>query len=357
MRRRRRREQEIGFSFDSFLDVVANVVGVIIRLILVVWVGARSYTALQQIPPPEAVPPAEPVATRPEDPPDPLEDELAQQRADLARAQARLLDELRCFQSTRAGEEPLARELTGLSARRQALQQERADLLLKADAHGQAGRGAELSAEEVRRRCERLAEEIRSLEKQPPVKQVLHYQTPVSRPVQADELMFECKGGRVTFIELASLLADVKHGLEDRGKELRTHWTVSETVGPAGAFRLRYVVERQRGQFDRGADAAGPSADEGFRYGLSGWELEPVEEWRGETEPEALAPGSAFRQVADRIDPQLMTVTFWVYADSFPLYRRLRDYLYERDVVVAGRPLPDGAPIASSRHGTASRGQ
>ena len=43
-RRRRRCEREIAFSFDSFLDLVANVVGIIIRLILVAWVGARTYT-------------------------------------------------------------------------------------------------------------------------------------------------------------------------------------------------------------------------------------------------------------------------------------------------------------------------
>src|ERR1700730_411379 len=49
MIRRRRRVREIPFSFDSFLDVVANVVGIIIRLILVVWVGARSYSSVQQI--------------------------------------------------------------------------------------------------------------------------------------------------------------------------------------------------------------------------------------------------------------------------------------------------------------------
>ena len=53
----------------------------------------------------------------------------------------------------------------------------------------------------------------------------------------------------------------------------------------------------------------------------------------------------------------MTAVTFWVYPDSFPAYRRLRDYLYDRDVVVAGRPLPDGTPIASRREGTASRGQ
>ena len=46
MFRRRRPEREIAFSFDSFLDVVANVVGIILRLILVAWVGARSYKAV-----------------------------------------------------------------------------------------------------------------------------------------------------------------------------------------------------------------------------------------------------------------------------------------------------------------------
>ena len=51
-------------------------------------------------------------------------------------------------------------------------------------------------------------------------------------------------------------------------------------------------------------------------------------------------------------------VTFFVYPDSFAAFRQLRDYLYERDVVVAGRPLPIGAPItASSKNGTRSRGQ
>ena len=42
-RRRRASREKIVFSFDSFLDVVANVNGIIIRLILVAWVGARAY--------------------------------------------------------------------------------------------------------------------------------------------------------------------------------------------------------------------------------------------------------------------------------------------------------------------------
>jgi hypothetical protein len=59
----------------------------------------------------------------------------------------------------------------------------------------------------------------------------------------------------------------------------------------------------------------------------------------------------------DSLDPQQTVVTFWVYPDSFALYRRVRDYLYEHDIVVAGRPLPEGIPITSSRRGSVSRGQ
>src|ERR1700688_3483048 len=92
MIRRRRHTREIPFSFDSFLDVVANVVGIIIRLILVVWVGARSYSSVTSAPRPvaatgAAVPARELV--------DPLKDEIARQREELALAQVGLLEQLR----------------------------------------------------------------------------------------------------------------------------------------------------------------------------------------------------------------------------------------------------------------------
>ena len=77
----------------------------------------------------------------------------------------------------------------------------------------------------------------------------------------------------------------------------------------------------------------------------------------GEIAQAALAEGSEFRQIVDRLDTQQTVVTFWVYPDSFDLYRTLRDFLYEHEVVVAGRPLPEGVPIASSRRGSVSRGQ
>src|SRR5213594_1057306 len=93
MFRRRRRPREIPFSFDSFLDIVANVVGIIIRLILVVWVGARSYSSIQAISKPE--PPRAEKSAEHTLPTDPLQDELATDRMELAAAQRRLLEQLR----------------------------------------------------------------------------------------------------------------------------------------------------------------------------------------------------------------------------------------------------------------------
>src|SRR5205823_14489582 len=92
MIRRRRPQREIAFSFDSFLDVVTNVVGVILRLILVAWVGARSYKAF--VPAPPAVPAVERPAPLPE-PADPLAAVLERRRAELAGERARLESALR----------------------------------------------------------------------------------------------------------------------------------------------------------------------------------------------------------------------------------------------------------------------
>src|SRR5215813_11435123 len=89
MRRRFRPAREIAFSFDSFLDVVANVVGIIIRMILVVWVGARAYTHLQAksrpvaSEPPSLVEEAEPPAAE-----IPLAKEIKVTEKQLAQARA-----------------------------------------------------------------------------------------------------------------------------------------------------------------------------------------------------------------------------------------------------------------------------
>src|SRR5947209_19732593 len=106
-RRRRRGAREIAFSLDSFLDVVANVCGIIIRLILVAWVGARSYhlVAAQRAleAPPEPAPAVQHVSLEPAEIKDPLELDLLRQSRELEQHEQRLLDQLRQYRQLQSG--------------------------------------------------------------------------------------------------------------------------------------------------------------------------------------------------------------------------------------------------------------
>jgi hypothetical protein len=355
MIRRRRRTREIPFSFDSFLDVVANVVGIILRLILVTWVGARAYTGLQAPPPPVVESVEEHVL--PPEPEDPLTPELERQRRELADAEKKLLDELRQWEQAHGERAATASDLADLRRRVGAISSERAGLENAKKESGGARDAALLSVAQIRERNQRLLDEIAALRKEPPAKQTLRYRTPISHPLQTEEIHFECKAGRVTLIDVGAMLEEVRRGLRDKAEALRATWELRDLTQPVGAFRLSYVVEREHDVLDALKMGAKPNQGAAFQYGLAAWEVVPIQVERGETEDAALATGSAFRRVVDALDVNQTAVTLWVYPDSFALYRRLRDYLHDRDVTVAGRALPDGVPIGSSRHGTVSRGQ
>ena len=246
MIRRRRRPREIPFSFDSFLDVVANVCGIIIRLILVVWVGARSYTSLQDLTLGPEETNGQATASAEAEPPesaDPVQNELVQQRRQLAEAETVLLEQLRQVHQIQTVQEQTQHDLTAVSTRRLALVGQRASLEHGTAEQKKAAQGAVLSLEEVRQRSRRLQEQIQALQKLPPVRQSLRYRTPVSRPLDAEEMMFECCRGRVTFVDVAALLEEVKRSLRDKAETLRTSWEVKDLAGPVGPFQLRYKVE------------------------------------------------------------------------------------------------------------------
>jgi hypothetical protein len=348
-RRRPLKSEAINFSFDSFLDLVTNVVGIIIRLILVTWVGARSYHASMEWLDVETPPPETPALKASDDP---LHARIEQSKLDLDDARSRLLEHLKTLEAASAKTKDTEANLQLLTVRRQALEIEHKALRTNAVVPGNVAQ-ATPTAEQIRQRSKQLLDEIKKLENTPVVKKQFKYHAPVSRVVDAEERFFECKAGRVTFIDLPAFMQEVRGSLDAASTELKTTWRVERKTAPVGPYRLRFAVERERTSFD-----TGPAPSQGsFRYGVSEWVVEPITNDRGETLEEALKEKSQFRQLVDPIDARLTTVTCWVYPDSFELFRHLRDHLYERGHDVAGRPLPPGAPIAASRHGTASRGQ
>ncbi len=348
-RRRPLKNESIHFSFDSFLDLVTNVVGIIIRLILVTWVGARSYHASMQMLDVEPLPKTE----APKVTDDPLHARLEKSKNELDDAKTRLLAQLKELDATERKTQATSAKLTELAAQRDVLEGERKLLELKGAVRGAQAQQASLTVDDVRKRSKKLLDEIKKLETAALPKKELKYHAPVSKAVQIEEMFFECKDGRVTYIDLPSFLNEIKLSMDELAQELKTTYRVERTTGSVGAYRLRFAIERERTALEAGEMPSGSN----FRYGLTEWVVEPLTLDRGETLEQALREKSQFRRLVDPLDANLTTVTFWVYPDSFELFRRLRDHLYERGHDVAGRPLPPGAPIAASRHGTPSRGQ
>jgi hypothetical protein len=349
-RRRPLKNESIHFSFDSFLDLVTNVVGIIIRLILVTWVGARSYHASMQwlnVEPAKTDMPALKVTD------DPLHARLEQSKNDLDDAKTRLLAQLKDLEAAELKNQDAQAQLGALVKRRDELGAEYIVLAGQSADRGGEVQLASLSVEQVRQRAKKLLDDIKKVEDLPSHKKQLKYHAPLSRVVHSDEMFFECKAGRVTYIDLPAFLQEIKLSMEDISAELKSTWRVERTTAAIGSYRLRFAVERERSAMDVGSTPA----ERTFRYGLSEWVVEPIAQERGETVAQALSAKSEFRQLTDHLDNRITVVTFWVYPDSFELFRQLRDHLYERGLDIAGRPLPQFAPIAASKHGTASRGQ
>ena len=350
-RRRPLKSEAIQFSFDSFLDLVTNVVGIIIRLILVSWVGARAYHESMQWVDGNSSAGTQVVAPKITD--DPLYERVDRSRRDLDEARERLLAQLKDLDKVETGNQDTKAQLVLLIGRRDELEKEQKALEAKGAQRGTQVKTVSLTAASVRERAKELLEDIKKIESLPIAKKQLKYHAPLSRVVHSEELFFECKAGRVTYIDLPTFMAEYKQSMDEIGVELRTRWRVERATAQAGPYRLRYAVEREKSALDPGDT---PLA-RGFRYGLSEWVVEEMTPEHGETLAHALQEKSEFRQLVDKLDPTLTVVTFWVYPDSFELFRHLRDHLYERGLDVAGRPLPTGAPIAASKNGSASRGQ
>lgn len=93
-----------------------------------------------------------------------------------------------------------------------------------------------------------------------------------------------------------------------------------------------------------------------FRIGVEHWEIIESRKVPTENEAEAVQPRSQFRQrlLSATNDTN---VTFWVYPDSYRIHRQVLSIAQKYGYTVASRPLPDGIPIAGSPNGSKSVGQ
>jgi len=326
---RRKPEDISSAGQDSFLDVVTNIVGILIILVMVV--GGRVQRIVLTAAPQAASKAAE------------LERELEEldqsavliesEIADLAE-QARTVATAAAF----AGESRVALATTVAAAkvdverRKQSADQDR---VMAAEA---AARRKQLEEE-----IERCTLEAEGLTHAPAtMKEVLAYPTPIARTVTGEELHFQIDQGRISYIPLVELFELAKTQTRRHSGSLTSMAQRIETVGPVQDFSLDYVIEvkidQARGQ---------------VLVRSREWVVRPSGPGIGETIEEALQPHSKFRRVLADVRPDT-TVTLWCYPDSFEQFRALREELHRLGIPTAGRPMPEGAPIGGSTDGSKS---
>ncbi len=200
---------------------------------------------------------------------------------------------------------------------------------------------------------DKLKQELAALERvAQPKSKALMAKNAVAKPTDGTEYHFEVRRDRVSFIDLDRLVEMVKTDARIRLRAGGQRGRLGATVGPVGAFSLRYVLGRSVP--DGIAEVMDPRDTS---YTLLGWEIVPEGNNRGETLEGTRTASSTYARAINRLSPGRDTITMWIYPDGFKLYRQLRDDLHARGFLVAARPLPEGTAIRGSPVGSVSAGQ
>jgi hypothetical protein len=320
---------------DSFLDIVANIVGILIILVMVVSVRAR-----QAPPETQATDPAE-LRTAP----DQIDHAALQQDvARLITESARLED----YISIRSAE------------------RNRLSLLLAAAEHQIADDRASLKQRDrelydlrvsVRTARENLQElemeRIRAAAIEPDREEIESLPTPIGKSVFGREVHFQLLAGRIVHVPIDALFEEARLQARQKVWKLDKLPEATETVGPKGGFHMRYTLEKLQLPLQVRME----TGRTGFMIRSKLWELIPTSSRLGEPLEMALGENSAFRSALARLDPQATTVTLWTYPDSFDAFRTVKRELFELGFDAAARPLPAGVRIAGSPSGSRSTAQ
>jgi hypothetical protein len=408
MAKRRRDEQQ--FGSDSFLDVLANLVGILVVLIVVAGLKVSRAPQVVVLPEPEAevvappvvaIVPAPPVVRpAPPPPPPPPPKPKPKPRATAVTFTPTIVTEWAAppplpvviTPPTKPVEEPLpplppprvsddllakaaslTRALEQIDLSGQALQQLQRELAanesrLQEQLQGVTGLASQsvertaaeratlaaLAAElsETKQQLATLRGNVDDAEEQPAATVLEHRVNPIGRLVSGRELHFHLSGNRVAHVPVDELAQRLSSQIQRQRDMLLKNPASEGMVGPVDGFQMRYRVERVPLSLAEELQYGGRVV----RIGVTQWTLVPQPDLVAETAAEALRRDSRFYE-ALLTAGSTATLTLWVYPDSFALCEQIKEFSHRHGYEVAARPLPPGVPITGSPDGSRSIAQ
>ncbi len=349
MSRSGRKRSAVELGHDAFLDIIANLVGILI--ILVVVLGTQSTSVIREVNERENEEStidqeSENFAT------DRQLADLAQQSMRAAAAQAdsnRMEQMVKRYDAILASNKQRRGALLDLLAEANAAWSEKKDEFdERATLLAQQNREFDEASEALAK----LKGEHQRLEDQDEeVVAVAHLPTPMAKTVFGDELHFRLKGNRLSVVPVERLLDEIRHDFRRAASGSRSG-RMDAAVGPVRGYVARYEMAKNREMVSQGGRLAMST-----RIQLVGMTIEPLSEPHGQPIQEMAAQsGELDIELAGR-DPGSTTITVWVYPDSFAAFRGLKEHLYRKGFATAARPLPMHRAITGGPQGTRARAQ
>lgn len=332
--RRNREEMQIGE--DSFLDTIANLVGILI--ILVVIVGSRSY-ANAKVAAEEKLRSEIDQLETPVSKAKQLDSDLHQQAQELYKYEHEI--------ALRDAERMMIVDRVTMAE--QIAEQE----LQKVDSTQREELSTDFEMSELQKQLADLLKQQGDVQAMEPTTAILqHLPTPMAKTVFGRELHVMIRGGNVSVIPwdrlVTTLKSEVRHTVERNSQKNR----MVNQLGPIDGFIMTYGLKSQSGMFSDGRTTRlGKSIE------LEKFELDPTPEVVRESVDQSLAAGGRLRVELASSSSKQTTVTVWVYPDSFEQFRNLKERLFAEGYLCAARPLPFNVRIGASPRGSASSAQ
>lgn len=341
---------------DSFLDVIANLVGVII--ILVMLVGARATRDVMRGTPlePETVaasetsPPELPVTEK--GPGAKTEEQLNDAKAAAISARNEVEELATRLVRMKQESAELDAERVTLAMHRSIVEEDIAKRRARLDSDKQKEFDVQRQLAEAQMKLDKLMQEhLGLLDDSETVEEVENAPTPLSRIVKGDAIHLRLKNGLVSVVPYNELRDEIESHAPDIMRRLESKPEVSETVGPINGYRMRFTISKT----DATSSIMGPRAGQVQRQVIDDFAFEvlPMDEVMGQEVKLALAPGGSVHEYLISNHRKSQVVLVWLYDDSYADCRHLKRSLWEMGFSVDIRPRPEGMNIIGGMHGSA----
>jgi hypothetical protein len=338
---------------DSFIDVVCNMVGILIVLVMIVGVRASSApTAAPAKGGASGGPQSASPITLTVDPKTLAEIEARRKRfAEAAKEVEQSVAQLKDMETQSALIEARREQLAVVQA---SVEKEIQERRAKLDAEGQKQFDVQRAIAAAEMKLHDLTQQHVSLiSTTTEVEEVECVPTPLARTVTGAEIHVRLRRGQLAVVPAEELMDEVqRRGADHLRSGLNARNEAQDVFGPIDGFRMRLSVERYASTIP-GAPPNSPQRVEVVMQGV----FLPVSDDIGEQVDQALLPNSAFMRALRAKRSAAPAVTVWVYPDSYGELRLLKRAMWEAGSPLAVRPLPEGRPIIFSTAGTKSAAQ